>query len=184
MNISNTRILLVGTFAVAIGFVVAFLPASLQTPRAMNVLPRDSACADREYSWALTDVEQPPTPGNGSVAATTDVGDDSVFVRNYSFRPGRPSQIVSSGLIHNRSQSTIEIRGYRVEFLSATGEVVGENRCRVIMGREQCGVGGTNLKRAGDIAVIADTLPEAPESADRDTARIFWSYCRALSSSH
>ena len=179
----STRILLAATFTVAIGFVIAFLPASLRAPRATHVLPRDSACDERPYTWAAAGEDRPLAIGDASAAGTPDVAGDSVVVRNYSFRPGQPSQIVSSGLIHNRSNSTIEIRGYRVEFLSPTGDVVGEGECRVIMGGEQCGVGGSNLERAGDIAVIADTLPGAPESADRDTARIYWSYCRALTPS-
>lgn len=175
--------MLAATFTIAIGSVIAFLPASLRAPRATHVLPRDSACDERPYAWAPAGEDQPPAIEGGSAPATPRAANDSVVVRNYSFRPGRPSQIVSSGLIHNRSNSTIEIRGYRVEFLSETGDVVGEGECRVIMGGEQCGVGGSNLERAGDIAVVADTLPGAPESADRDTARIFWSYCRALTPS-
>ena len=179
----SARVLLTVTFTLAVGIVIALLPTSFQAARADHVFPEDSACADREYSWASTESAPSAPPGDGSADETPDAVGDSVFARNYSFRPGRPSQIVSSGLIHNQSDSVIEIRGFRVEFLSATGEVVGESMCRVIMGGEQCGVGGSNLKRPGVIAVTADTLLGAPESADRDTARIYWSYCRALGSS-
>ena len=96
-----------------------------------------------------------------------------------SFRPGDPSQVVWGGILHNGTSSTIEIRGYHVEYLSSSGDVVGTSSCRVSMGGEQCGVHGTNLKRPREISLIADTLKGAPPTADRDTARIFWAYCAA-----
>ena len=125
-----TRVLLAAAFTVAVGFVIAFLPASLRAPHADHVLPLDSACADREYSWARSETDRLATAEDRPDSVSIGTPSDSVFVSNYSFRPGRPSQLVSSGLLHNRSESTIEIRGYRVEFLSASGEVVGEGRCR------------------------------------------------------
>jgi hypothetical protein len=102
---------------------------------------------------------------------------DSVRLTNVSFRPGDPSQIIWGGVLRNATRSTIEIRGYHLEFLSTSGDVVARSTCRISMGSEQCGVHSTNLKRRGDLALIADTLLRAPANADRDTARIFWSYC-------
>jgi hypothetical protein len=152
--------------------------SGLRAPRQDELPPPpDSACADRPYTWARSDTDRTAAPEDGAFAANADFGDDRVRLTNYSFRPGEPSQVVSSGLIWNETGSTIEIRGYHVEYLSSDGDVVGESHCRVSMGGEQCGVGGTNLKRAGGIALIADTLVGAPDTADPDTARIYWSYC-------
>jgi len=104
---------------------------------------------------------------------------DSVRLTNVSFRAGDPEQIVWGGVLTNGTQAVIEIRGYLLTFLSATGDVVSTKTCRISMGAEQCGVHSTNLKRVGGVSLIADTLHGAPATADRDTAQIFWSYCRA-----
>jgi hypothetical protein len=161
---------------IAAGVLIWLLPASLRAPIGGPLAPPpDSACADEAYSWARADTTQAPLIGEPLSEA--DFRGDSVRLTNVSFRPGRPGQLVWSGLLRNGTGSTIEIRGYQVEFLSSAGEPVGGSECRIRMGSEQCGVHGTNLKRSGDIALIPDTLAGVPETADPDTARIFWSYC-------
>jgi hypothetical protein len=171
------RALLAVALAVAAGLVVALLPASLRTPvQGPLAPPPDSACADRPYAWARADLTQ-SLPAGESLPPEAAFRGDSVRLTNVSFQPGRPGELVWGGLLRNGTASTIEIRGYHLEFLSEVGEVVGRRTCRISMGSEQCGVHGTNLKRPGEIALIPDTLHGAPTTADRDTARIFWSYC-------
>lgn len=159
---------------VAAVLVAVYFRASLATPvEGPLAPPPDSACADQPYAWARADTTEAPPVGLSEAAFRG----DSVRLGNVSFRPGRPGQLTWSGLLRNGTGSTIEIRGYELEFLSGTGEIVGRSTCRVSMGGEQCGVNGTNLKRPGETALIPDTLAGAPPTADLDTARIFWSYC-------
>jgi hypothetical protein len=159
------------------GVLVVLVSGSLRAPVPSPLAtPPDSACAGRPYAWARADTTQ-SLPAEAEPFADAAFRGDSVRLTNVSFRPGNPGQLVWSGLLHNGTESTIEIRGYHLEFLSATGEVVGWRGCRIRMGAEQCGVHGTNLKRPREVALIPDTLAGAPESADADTARIFWSYC-------
>ncbi len=86
--------------------------------------------------------------------------------------------MLGNGQVSNRSGSTVELRGYRVEYLSPRGEVLGARSCRVRLGYEHCGLGGTSTFRPRTTtAVSVDTLPGVPEGARRDTARMFWTYC-------
>jgi hypothetical protein len=164
----------------AAGVVIWLLPGSLRVPvQGPLAPPPDSACADRPYSWARADSAHRLPSALDERSADAPFRGDSIRLTNVSFRPGASGELVWSGLLRNGTQSRIEIRGYDVEFLSAAGDVVGRSSCRVHMGGEQCGVHGTNLTRPGEIALIPDTLKGAPETADRDTARIFWSYCVA-----
>jgi hypothetical protein len=175
----HERTLVAAAVAVAAGVVIWLLPGSLRVPvQPALSSPPDSACADRPYAWARADSTQRLPSGAEEGSADAFRG-DSIRLTNVSFRPGTAGELVWSGLLWNRTGSTIEIRGYDVEYLSEAGDVVGRSSCRVRMGVEQCGVHGTNLKRPGEIALIPDTLKGAPDTADRDTARIFWSYCVA-----
>jgi hypothetical protein len=85
------------------------LASSLRAPRLDELPPLpDSACADRPYRWARSDTNHVAA---GTFAGDADDAADSVRLTSYSFRPGDPSQVVSSGLIWNETGSTIEIRG-------------------------------------------------------------------------
>jgi hypothetical protein len=172
---NRDRALALATLVAAV-LVALYFRASLATPvEGPLAPPPDSACADQPYAWARADTTRAPSVGESLSDAA--FRGDSVRLTNVSFRPGRPGQLTWSGLLRNGTRSTIEIRGYHLEFLTGRGEIAGWSTCRVSMGGEQCGVNGTNLKRPGEIAVIPDTLTGAPPTADLDTARIFWSYC-------
>lgn len=139
--------------------------------------PTDVACAGRPYYWARSDETRPTPIGDDSAEVLrASFAGDSVRVTNYSLRPGRPSEIVGNGIVRNNSGSTIELRGYRVEYIAPAGEVVGASSCRIRIGHEHCGV-DLNVRRPGYIATSMDTLPAAPLRARVDTARIFWTYC-------
>ena len=165
---------------VAAVIVLAWLPSSFRAPvQGPLPLPPDSACADRPYAWARQDTAEATPPAGDPDSSSSVFRADSVRMTGVSFAPGSPSQVVWSGILRNGTGSTIEIRGYHVDYLSPSGAIVGNSSCRVSMGGEQCGVHGTNLKRPGELALIADTLKSVPPAADRDTARIFWAYCIA-----
>jgi hypothetical protein len=115
--------------------------------------------------------------GDGESLRAPDYGGDRVRVSNYDFRPGTARAIVTSGLVRNLSPDTIEIRGYRIEYLTPEGTVAGAHACYVRMGHEHCGLGTVNIRWPGYIALHNDTLPPGPVSARIDTARVFWSYC-------
>ena len=135
------------------------------------------ACAGRPYAWARAG-ETIPTPlgeDSADVARASFAG-DSVTVTNYSLRPGRPPEIVGNGMVRNGSGTSIELRGYRIEYLSPAGEVVGARGCRIRMGYQHCGL-GANVFHPGYVALSMDTLPPAPPGARVDTARVFWTYC-------
>jgi hypothetical protein len=136
------------------------------------------ACRGRDYRWARAGGENPTLVGDdSSEVVRADFGGDSVRVSNYSFRPGRYREILGNGQILNGSRSTIELRGFRVEFLSPTGNVIGAETCRIRIGYQHCGVASTNVRAPGYVALSADTLPIAPAEARFDTARVFWTYC-------
>ncbi|MGH7519178.1 MAG: amidohydrolase family protein [Gemmatimonadales bacterium] len=146
--------------------------------QAASAGPPDAACVGRGYRWARSDRERPTPLGEDSAEVVgADFAGDSVRVSNYTFRPGRYREILGNGLVRNDSRSTIELRGFRVEFLSAAGKVIGARTCRIRMGYEHCGVASTNVRLPAYVAVSADTLPVAPPGARFDTARVFWTYC-------
>ncbi len=140
--------------------------------------PADLACAGQRHHWARSGGERPTPLGDDSAeVAQADFAGDSVQVTNYSIRPGRYREMLGSGQVRNGSGSTIELRGYRVEYLSPAGQVIGARTCQVRMGYQHCGVATTNVRLSGYVALYADTLPVAPPEARLDTARVFWTYC-------
>jgi len=135
------------------------------------------ACAGRPYAWARAGQSLPTPLGEDSAEVTrASFAGDSVTVTNYSLRSGRPPEIVGNGMVRNGSASSIELRGYRIEYLSGAGEVIGARSCRIRMGYEHCGL-GANVFHPGYVALSMDTLPPAPPGARVDTARVFWTYC-------
>jgi predicted TIM-barrel fold metal-dependent hydrolase len=150
---------------------------SLRGPPVAVADPPGMACAGRPYAWARADQTLPTPIGEDSAeVARASFAGDSVKVSNYSLRPGRPPEIVGNGMVRNESGSSIELRGYRIEFLSPAGQVVGAGSCRIRMGYQHCGL-GDNIFRPGYVALSMDTLPPAPLGARVDTARVFWTYC-------
>jgi predicted TIM-barrel fold metal-dependent hydrolase len=136
------------------------------------------ACENRPIEWARAAGEGlTPLPADSGALGTPDYRGDSVQVANYRFREGRDRGVVATGLVRNLSRDTIEIRGFRAEYLSSSGRVVGARECLVRMGYEHCGLGSVNIRWPGYIALHNDTLPPAPDGARTDTARVFWSYC-------
>ncbi len=153
-------------------------PAASPTASPPASSDAELACAGRPYRWAGAGAARPTALGEDSVeVGRADFAGDSVTVTNYSFRPGRYREIVANGQIRNGSASTIELRGFRAEYLSSAGKVVGASTCRVRMGYEHCGLASTNIRLPGYVAFSADTLPIAPPVARFDSARVFWTYC-------
>jgi hypothetical protein len=152
--------------------------AAAMTPRDLATAPGTSACDGRPIRWARAGREELTVlPDDSAETVRPDYGGDRVRVGNYRFIPGVHRGIFATGLMRNASPDTIELRGYRAEYLSPSGEVVGARECRLRMGYEHCGLGSINIRSPGYVALQNDTLPAAPDGARLDTARVFWSYC-------
>ncbi len=164
--------------------VLRLLPSAEAVRKAASAPPspgrtgETSACHGRSWSWARAAGESlTGLPTDSGSLGSPDYGGDRVRVGNYRFRPGANRGIVATGLVRNLSADTIEIRGFRVEYLTPSGTVAGSRECRVRMGYEHCGLGSVNIRWPGYVALHNDTLPPAPDAARTDTARVFWSYC-------